>query len=163
MKDPRGGKRPNSGRPKGTLSEENKKRAEMKRRWVDRIEKEADLFFDAQRDQALGHFKEVTTPDGKIRVYKKSPNSFALEWIFEHIWGKAPQKIDLDAEIHGDLVITDETAAALKAAISHAIPTSNYEGNDDEPADEPEEPQRSDEDLESDIEGSELPKGIDLS
>lgn len=111
----------------------------MKSRWIERIDREADKFFDAQRDVALGHYKEVTTPEGEKRVYKKSPNPFALEWIFEHIWGKAPQKIDLDAEIRGEFIITGETEAAVRAAIQHAIPRNDYEhqGDPEIPSDEP--------------------------
>mgnify|MGYP001561288696 CR=1 FL=1 len=114
------------GRPKGSENLATKTRREMQKRWVDRIWEEADKFFDAQRDLALGHYKEVTTPQGVVRVYKRSPNARSLQWMFEQIWGKAPQYIELEVEEEAKIELTEETERALRAAMAHAIPKTSF-------------------------------------
>lgn len=93
-----GGKRPGAGRKPGTLNAETFKRLDLKKRWLARVAKVADKIFDAHLDSALGHFKEVKTPDGGVKVYKTSPNSGDLQWLQEHIWGKANQPLDLTSQ-----------------------------------------------------------------
>lgn len=141
-----GGWRPNSGRKTGYMTPEVKKRVEMQKRWLDRIHSEADKVFDAHIAAALGHYAERTLADGEtVIVYKKSPNPLALEWIMEHVWGKAPQKVDVDAFVKGelDLTVSPETALALKQAIKYAIPSTRFVepvGDAGEPEEEPREP-----------------------
>lgn len=115
------------GRPKGSESLATKFRREMQKRWVDRIWEEADKFFDAQRDLALGHYKEVLTNEGRVKVYRKSPDARSLQWMFEQIWGKAPQYIELEVEEEMKFELTEETKKALQAAIAHATPRKNWE------------------------------------
>lgn len=110
-----GGKRIGAGRPPGSENLDTKTRAALKRRWLERINEVADQIFDAHLDLALGHFKTVKTPDGTYRLYKKSPSGLDLQWMQEHIWGKAPLKIDLDADIgvHGAQPINPEHYASI--------------------------------------------------
>lgn len=148
----RGGKRPGAGRPKGSINKDNGTRLALKRKWLGRVNKIADKIFDAHEDSALGHYREVQTPDGKVKVYKKPPNPMSLEWMMEHIWGKAPQKLEIEADIETKLVITPETEAALAAAIFYAIPRPQ------QPSKPISEPGTS---METDTARPTLPKGTD--
>lgn len=118
----RGGRREGAGRPPGSMNKDNGTRLALKRKWLERINLIADKIFDAHEDSALGHFQQVMGQDGKVRVYKKPPNPMSLEWMMEHIWGRAPQKLELEGEIRTPEVITTEMQAALKIAILYAIP-----------------------------------------
>lgn len=97
-------------------------RLQLKNRWLQRTNKIADQIFDAHQDLALGHYTEIMTEDGKVRVYKKSPNPASLEWIMEHIWGRAPQKLTLDGEVAASSALSIETQAAITRAINYALP-----------------------------------------
>ena len=121
------------GRPKGSENLSTKVRREMQKRWVERVWEEADKFFDAQRDLALGCYKEITTPQGRVRVYKRPPDAKSLQWIFEQIWGKAPHTIELEVEEMEPQKMSASTEAALRAAISHALPRKNWEGLSQDP------------------------------
>lgn len=96
---PSGGARPGAGRPKGYEAEDTKIRREMKHAWLKLIQEHAEEIFKIHLDQAKGVYHEVVTPSGKIRVYRKAPNPMSLEWIMQHVWGLAPLKIDLEADI----------------------------------------------------------------
>lgn len=111
------------GRTPGTVNDETRKRLEMRKRFLDRCYKEADKIFDAQMRLALGHWQAIKGPDGSvIDVALKAPDSHALSWIMEQMWGRAMQPIELDAKLASTVQITDETAKALEQAIRHALP-----------------------------------------
>lgn len=91
----RGGKREGAGRPKSSAT----LRTQMLREALTkRFEKDADKYFDAWQDLALGHFVEVEGKDGQTKVYKKSPDGKALKDIMDQTLGKAPQQIDVTSK-----------------------------------------------------------------
>lgn len=110
------------GRPRGSFTEETKKRYEMKRRFLERTHKIADRIFQAHEDLALGHLVTITTPEGEMRVYKKSPDGASLRWMLEHIWGQAPIKIDLNGQIDIMETLAPETQSELARAIGYVLP-----------------------------------------
>ncbi len=116
------------GRPKGSENLAAKTRREMQKRWIERVWKNADKIFDAHLALALGYWVTVTHPmTGEIiDVAQIKPNAASLEWIMEHIWGRAPQTIEPDNEVQDDLFLTPATQAALAAAMHHAIPKENW-------------------------------------
>lgn len=120
---PRGGARPGSGRPRGTMDPDTKIRMALKSRWLSRINKIADQIFDAHEAVALGHYREVESPDGRVRIYKKSPDGDALRWMQEHIWGLAPMKLDLEAHVDVVHSLSIEAQAQIKQAIAYALPS----------------------------------------
>lgn len=50
----------------------------------------ADLveLYVAWKDSGVGHFVQVPTETGEIKVYKKSPNAQAIKDMFERAFGK---------------------------------------------------------------------------
>lgn len=105
-------------------------RRELKMRWLTRVEQIADLLFDAHQQLALGHFVEELSPAGeRIRIYRKSPDRGALEWMQEHIWGLAPQTFNLNAQVQDDRAYsTPEQDRALERALAYALPASKRGG-----------------------------------
>jgi hypothetical protein len=132
-----GGKRPGAGRPRNHGDLDKVMRRELQRTWLKRVHRLADRIFDAHEDLALGHYKEVTLPDGTTtRVYKKSPDGNSLRWMMEHIWGLAPLKIDLTETQTIEHRLTLEGQAQLRQAIGFAIPAHlrrNYDAITDLP------------------------------
>ena len=59
-----GGAREGAGRPQGSLSQSTLRKKAIRERWLKRFEEDADLFYDAQRAQALGT-KYLVTRDPK--------------------------------------------------------------------------------------------------
>lgn len=115
------------GKPKGYMSPYVAARRRLHERWLENIQKFADAIFMAQLDAALGHFYEQETAEGNVRIYRKSPNPQSIEWILEHLWGKARQQVDLEATLEVKRPeLTPETELALKAAVALALP--NYAG-----------------------------------
>jgi hypothetical protein len=116
-----GGFRAGAGRPRIKVTEQRRK---MQERFVERCEKVADKIFDTHEALAFGFYTEVTTPEGKVRVYKTKPNGNALRWMMEHIWGMAPMHMNL--EMSGDVDINHtlsiETQLQIKRAIGFALP-----------------------------------------
>src|SRR3990167_264521 len=63
-----------------------------------RIAAKADKYYDAIEDLALGHFVEITTADGTVKVYKKSPDPKSLQIVTDRGFGRAQQSIDLTSD-----------------------------------------------------------------
>ncbi len=116
--------RKTGGITKGYEYENTRIRKALQARFLQRVEKIADKVFDAHEALALGHYVEVHTEDGQIRVYKKSPNGEALRWMQEHVWGLAPLKIDLEAHIEVEQTLTDEQRRAIQSALAYALPAN---------------------------------------
>ncbi len=100
----KGGAMPGAGRPKGAETHQTKIRRRLKTRWLELVDENAESIFAAHFSLALGHYKEVQTPDGTVRVYKTSPHGASIEWMLEHIWGKAPVKIDLNVDENKNVI-----------------------------------------------------------
>lgn len=123
----RGGPRPGAGRPVGSLKEENKIRLQLKRRWVELINRNADTIFETHLLNALGVFYENVGTDGTVRIYKTKPNAMSLEWMMEHIWGRAPQKMILEGSIETQQALTPEMQKLIENAMNYALPNSVIE------------------------------------
>jgi len=93
---------------------------------IRKIEEHTEQLFEAWRDAALGHFVEVETPDGKVNVYKKSPDAKAIKDMFDRAFGKPDQKvlIDLEAEQRIDTAL-DQIASATIIDITPDEPSSD--------------------------------------
>ncbi len=116
------------GRPKGSENSDTQQRREMKKRWIERVHGVADKIFDAHLDLALGAHTEKETPEGLIRVYKRSPDARSLQWIMEQVWGKADvpgNANDTDGEREND-DLPEETQKSLEWAVRCAFPSSEY-------------------------------------
>lgn len=87
------------GRPIGSISEETKARNEFKREYVAMIKTKAKELFEAQFDLAVGHFEEKEDALGNVKVYKRRPDNFTLTAMIDQMIGRAPQKIELEAEV----------------------------------------------------------------
>ncbi len=115
------------GRPKGSENEQTKIRRMMQKRWIERIYGYADQVFEAHLVLAMGYYEERVTEDGIQCVYRHSPNPRALEWIMEHIWGKAPEHLSTETDLMPTFAesvsgITPETQIALREALRRACP-----------------------------------------
>lgn len=90
-----GGKREGAGRPHATKTLQTQMmHAELVRRFAER----ADEYFQALEDAALGHYVMVNTPDGRTRVYKKSPDLSAIQVALERVFGRPKQTVILTGE-----------------------------------------------------------------
>jgi len=58
------------------------------------IQKEAKAWITAIRDASLGHFMQVKTKDGEVKVYKTAPDPQAWEKATSRAFGKPEQPID---------------------------------------------------------------------
>lgn len=86
-----GRKNKNQGRPKSTATIE----AQLFRESLaTRIGKDADRWLTSIDDAANGHFVEVKTKDGQVKVYKKAPNPQAWEKAMDRAFGKPEQPVD---------------------------------------------------------------------
>lgn len=59
------------------------------------IEADTEELYAAWKDTALGHFIQVKTAQGDVKVYKKSPNGQAINDMFNRAFGKAKQEVDV--------------------------------------------------------------------
>lgn len=129
-----GGARPGAGRPKGSLSVKAKQRLEMQAQFIDFVRKNRLPIWKAQLKLALGVFVPVKHPiTGKVvDIAQKPPDGLTLMWMQEQVFGRAPQKIEIEGEIDGnvqhEINISPETQAALARAIKYAIPESRRSG-----------------------------------
>lgn len=115
------------GRPKGSENEQTKIRRMMQKRWVERIYGCADQVFEAHLALAMGYYEERVTEDGVQRVYHHSPNPRALEWIMEHVWGKASEHLSTETDLtptgtESASGLPRETQIALREALHLACP-----------------------------------------
>ena len=71
---------------------------------------EADMIelHAAWKDSALGHYVQVKTPSGMMKVYKESPNAIAIRDMFERAFGKPDQKIE------GKLILESQNKERMK-------------------------------------------------
>ena len=87
------------GRPIGTVGEEKLARIAFKQKFVDFVQSNAEKILKAQLDLALGVYEEKEDAMGNIRVYKRRPDGYALGSMIDQVIGRAPQKIEVEAEI----------------------------------------------------------------
>lgn len=113
------------GRPCGFETSETKTRRAMKQQWLEKVRTAADRIFDAQLDLALGHFAQVNGPEGPVRVYKRSPDGRSLQWIMEHVWGKAHESMSLQNEPELNEEIPEETMRDIRRAINLGLPAEH--------------------------------------
>ncbi len=127
-----GGKRPGAGRPKGSLSVKARLRLEMQAGFIDFVNKNRKNIWDAQLKLALGVWIPVRHPiTGKvINVAQKPPDGMTLAWMQDQVYGRAPQKVEVEGEMNGtqEHTLSPETEAALERAIKYAIPNSRRTG-----------------------------------
>lgn len=67
---------------------------ETKAKLVELIHADMVELYAAWKDSALGHYLEVKTPQGVVKVYKKAPNAMAIKDMFERAFGKPTQPIE---------------------------------------------------------------------
>ncbi len=92
----------------------------MKKEWIEQVHQEANRIFRAQLDLALGHYREVRTAQGVIRVYKQPPNARAIEWILEQVWGKATQRVEVEGELEREQEMSPEDQELISQALNFA-------------------------------------------
>ncbi len=82
----------NGGRPKGSVSRENRIRLELRNQLMQKVADHFDDLYEAKIALAKGHFVQVTDPEtNEIRVYKKSPDGKSIEWLLDQAIGKPTQ------------------------------------------------------------------------
>ena len=90
---------------KGGLKPNKKPRKEVLQRMaarqklVARFEQEADKIFDGLMELAVGHWSVMDTVMGEQRVFRKSPEVAAIKELFDRMWGKAQQNVQIDGQI----------------------------------------------------------------
>ncbi len=131
-----GGARPGAGRPKGSLNVRTKQRLAIQAEFIDFFRKNKKKIWEAHLKLALGVFVPVKHPiTGKmVDIAQKPPDGLSLAWMQEQVFGRAPQKIEVEGEIDGNIkhehTVSPETQAALARAIKYAIPESRRKGID---------------------------------
>ena len=68
---------------------------QMREDFVKRAHEKSQELFDALQASALGHFIQVKTASGEVKVYKTKPDVAALKEINDRVHGKAHQSIEL--------------------------------------------------------------------
>lgn len=86
---------------------------EMRKQIVERVQKELPALMDAWLDSAKGHFMQVKTPTGEIKVYKKAPNTMALKDLAERALGKPEQPVTGD--VSGEVIYRIVRGEAISA------------------------------------------------
>lgn len=115
---------------KGKVSPNTVAKIEARQVLREKIEKDLEPLYDAWRDCALGHFVEVKTATGVVKVYKESPDSHAIRDMFERAFGKPVQPIEGKIDETIDL---SEHAAKILAKLE-AI-NENESGQEDDDVD----------------------------
>lgn len=91
-----------AGRPKGSVSKENRIRLELRNLLMQKVAEHFDDLYEAKIALAKGHFVQVTDPEtNDIRVYKKSPDGKSIEWLLDQAIGKPTQHqtVEFEGEI----------------------------------------------------------------
>jgi hypothetical protein len=91
-----GGARPGAGRPKGTISETERIRRELRQKLAEHVEKIFPKLVEASEALMLGHYVEVKMADGTKRVYKKPPNGMVIRDFLEQAMGKPTQAVEVE-------------------------------------------------------------------
>jgi len=124
-----GGARPGAGRPKGSLSVKSKMRLAYQEQFIKFVNKNKKKIFEAQLKLALGVFIPVNHPiTGQlIDVAQKAPDGMTLSWMQEQIFGRAPQKIEIEADVNESIEakLSPESLAALNTAIGYVLPKNS--------------------------------------
>lgn len=71
---------------------------EIRKNLIQRFMDEADLWYEAMRELALGHHVEIKDPrTGRLlRVYRKSPELAAIQEMFNRTFGRVPLPIEVN-------------------------------------------------------------------
>ena len=89
--DNRGGAREGAGRPKSSATVAAQEFREV---LAAEIKKDADQWISAIKDLALGHFSQVKTKDGEVKVYKTAPDPAAWQKATDRAFGKPQESVD---------------------------------------------------------------------
>ena len=93
---PRGGPRPGSGRPKGSVAPATLIKQAADRLYRQKVAEMAEDLFKAQKELALGVWVEQPDQDGGVRVYKKPPDSRTITDMLDRaVTGKPAQAVDV--------------------------------------------------------------------
>jgi hypothetical protein len=87
-----GRKNKNQGRPKAssTLIAQ-----EFRRQLAEEINKDMQSWIEPMKDVAKGHFIQVTTKDGEVKVYKKAPDPNAWQKVMDRAFGKPKETVEV--------------------------------------------------------------------
>lgn len=91
------------------------------------IEAETVPLFEAWKDSALGHFIQVTSAAGLVKVYKEAPNGVAIRDMFERAFGKPEQKSTVDMTVTST---ADNQLDSVLAEMEAAILIEDHENDD---------------------------------
>ena len=78
---------------------------------AERINSDMESWVAPMEDLAKGHFIEVKTADGEIKVYKKSPEAKAWQAVMDRAFGKPEQGVDVTSngkELKGIAIAFEE-------------------------------------------------------
>lgn len=92
------------GHNKGQHSQNTIEKIEAREALRKMIEADTQELYAAWKDTALGHFIQVKTAQGDVKVYKKSPNGQAIKEMFDRAFGKAKQEVDVTSG--GEKIVT---------------------------------------------------------
>jgi hypothetical protein len=82
----------------------------FKKALAERINEDLESWVTPIEDLAKGHFVEVRTAEGEVKVYKKSPDAKAWQVVMDRVFGKPEQSVDLTSKGKqlGDLTETPQ-------------------------------------------------------
>lgn len=103
------------GRPKGSLSDEQRMRLEMKRLLVEKVREQFDQLFGALMDLAKGHILEGVDKEGNERTYIKGPHAESLKYLLDQVVGKAESTVNLNTD--KDRVTLEDLLAAANGDV----------------------------------------------
>jgi hypothetical protein len=69
---------------------------EFRRHLAAKIKADMQSWIEPIEDLAKGHFVQVKTKEGELKVYRKSPDARAWEKVMDRAFGKAPQPLTGD-------------------------------------------------------------------
>jgi hypothetical protein len=136
------GKRPNAGRPKGSLNKATVEQKELERQFKERIAADLAPLADAllrkakgvehlqAQDPKTGQWVSVTDPkmmamvlngpEGYRRLSAKDPDTQALRECFDRLFGQAKQSIEVE-DVTPIKDMTDEELKALAAELAQKL------------------------------------------
>ena len=99
-----GGRRPGSGRPKGSKATHTLKSEEIRKYLVERIAEQMEPLINTQLDLALGLYYEETDKDGVKRIYQQKPSKEAARYLLDQAIGKSKDMIETSTAPSFDLI-----------------------------------------------------------
>lgn len=111
----KGGKQPGAGRPKGSKASHTLEASKARQYVIERVVSEMEPILTAQIDSAKGLWMEELDSDGvRKRIYRKAPDTRAVEYLVDQTIGRASQAIDVTSKGESVSVASPEAVALAR-------------------------------------------------